>query len=311
MSEALNVRGLVLEYGVIPPAQGPARHQFLLQQGLASLVAARRDYDAVTGRIHELGGVEPSEDTSPVWPIPFRSDPCWPSRRRALKRVWRSVSMYIGPDEREGLGATAARAEKSAVSAWNHLEDLPLSNAAHNWVHRTGALRRALLGCGYTVDAGLVWTSCATRIAHVRRGLSIGAAATRLCSSCLANVAVCPHLPGEIAPHIVSISDGVCSVCGQRGCGHDDGDMVMAPVAVRLGDAQLDHVALVRRPRFPNARITSLTLETHGIPLEQWKAAACDACLGPCLSPGTDDDGGDEPDAFSEGLAEDSRAAGP
>ncbi len=278
----MQFRGLVLEYGEIPPAPGPFRDAYLWAHGTTALNAASRLYSDATRDLAIRGHLW-REDPSICSPgSPWSAlTACRGTNVGALSDFSESIRT-LDPPEYARLATLVQESERAAVSALNHLERTSLADACHAWIHRTGALRRALVGCRLTYEDGEYWTNCATRLAHWRVGLSAGIQTSRLCSACGKNAAMCDHISGTDAPHTINRRDETCNVCSPVPCDHREGQVVLAQTRTVFGTPRLDHAAIVRYPRFPDARVTAMTVDVSNRSGREGGRFECAACLGRC-----------------------------
>lgn len=152
-------------------------------------------------------------------------------------------------------------------SATNWLEDTEEFEAAHQALDHFGRVRRLAFpgDCALVYEDGAYHQRCPVALAHNRMGVSIGAI----------------------------IEESECSICGL-----DPDDDACQHISGRTYDGQecgvivkkfsLDHVALVERPDFPDARMTSFPLDMTEMREELGDAftpgvqVTCDRCLSDC-----------------------------
>jgi hypothetical protein len=179
---------------------------------------------------------------------------------------------------------------RSAVAAFNYLEDSKLAVEAHMQAHAIGELVAGLFGCRAQREDGRWYDVCPLSLMHLRVGLSPGFVARRHCSVCDGDLADCEHLPGVSYPVVAARGpDGACTICGTVECAaHPVGSshQVAAHAVIREAD-RLDEISTVARPRDPLTRY-------HGveIPAEQIGALPgsdapnavleCKRCMSPC-----------------------------
>jgi hypothetical protein len=276
----LHIRGLVLEWGEVPPRAGPHRDKYLRTSGTEALSRAnhllRATYDALPPELWEqLPSIEASPDSDTVEII-------WSTDPRTIRN---SISEAVA----NGAGKTALEAEVQAARALNFLEDdSEFAGACHLLLHRAAAIRSLLIGCPMPADdEDVVWVSCVSRIAHARTGQSVGMTSKRACSVCDQLIEDCDHIPGRVYETQVRHSaTGACSFCGQLACDHAVGSVYETEAHAVHVDATMHEVSLVRRPRFPQARISSFGLE-FGPESDMTRGARqgilnCTFCLEPC-----------------------------
>ena len=152
-------------------------------------------------------------------------------------------------------------------SATNWLEDTEEFEVAHQALDHFGRVRRRVFPdeCALAYRDGSYHQRCPVALAHNRMGVSIGAI----------------------------IEESECSVCGLEpdddACSHISGrfyDGQECGVIVRK--FSMDHVALVEKPDFPDARLTSWPLdlgemcEELGHAFTPGMQVTCDRCLSDC-----------------------------
>ena len=152
-------------------------------------------------------------------------------------------------------------------SAMNHLEDHDPErfSAAHVALDQLGGLLRSDYpeSCVLAFRDGVYWQECPVALAHNRVGLSprIRVIASH-CSICEQDPEECAHVPGRLY----------------------DGHRCLSVIT----EGEIIDVAVVGRPRSPDARITALSLGTSelrstlGSAFKPGIRVLCDRCLQPC-----------------------------
>ena len=202
-----------------------------------------------------------------------RRDAWTPVRRRTSEGSLTNAEPYF------------RKAERLAVSALNHLEDHPRAEEAHALVHEAMFYRRGLYGCPVLFKDGHFWSRCPSRLIHNRVGVSAGLTGTFACSVCGQPIEDCDHIPDSVVPHVATRRrDGFCSICDLTECEHIEGAQYDRSVRALGTSLSAHEVSFVRRPRYPDARFTAVTLD---LPDEyrrfaQAEVLNCDDCLGPC-----------------------------
>lgn len=152
-------------------------------------------------------------------------------------------------------------------SATNWLEDTENFELAHRVLDHFGTVRRLLFAadCTLAYSDGVYQHTCPVALAHNRMGLSMGAI----------------------------IEEAECSICGfdpdDEECFHvtgrfyDDQECVVV-----VKKASMEHVALVERPDFPDARLSAVPISTDeirevlGDNFQPGVRVSCDRCLLDC-----------------------------
>jgi hypothetical protein len=156
-------------------------------------------------------------------------------------------------------------------------------DAAGKWVRKT-------FGCLLYQEGNRYSITCPVRLAHNRTGLSIGGYGRRLCSLCGQDVSECEHQRG-VAYLVPGGRDelGWCRVCGRdSGCEHTAEQTCRVSLVSRVVDIHLDEVSFVDKPANPDARPTSISVNTAELQKHlgpAWKPGMpvnCDACVTPC-----------------------------
>ena len=278
----MEVRMMLLEYGFVPPEDGPLRDEFLQANGLDHL----RSFDDSFSEVMRILG--PLATSMPKMPVAIRnlSDQQIRDRQVWARKAWRSFRNTISPAALTELEPHLRAAESSAVTAFNYLEDHQKREDAHRAIHRAGFIRGGILGCPVVRDKEQFWTDCAVNISHFRRGASVGMTSDFSCSVCGLAVEDCDHVMGAPYSLVMNQADGRCNVCFDQECLHEPGrtyEVVANPIAV---NAILEEVSLVRRPRYPAARIDRMTMSIEENDAIYQMALAghvhCDVCVGAC-----------------------------
>jgi hypothetical protein len=278
----MEVRMMLLEYGFIPPEDGPLRDQFLESNGLNHL---RSSHDSLSEVMRILG---PLVTSMPKIPVSRRNLNGQQIRDRQVwaRKAWRSFRKTISPAALTELEPHLRAAESSAVTAFNYLEDHPERGDAHRSIHKAGFVRGGLLGCPIMREKDQFWTDCAVNISHCRLGASVGMTSDFACSVCGLTVEDCDHIMGAAYSLVMTHVDGRCNVCFNGECVHEPGrtyEVIANPIGV---NAILAEVSLVRRPRYPGARINRMTMDIEKNDAIYQMALAgqvqCDICVGAC-----------------------------
>ena len=271
---------MIMQVGDVPPAAGPARKQFLLSSGTATLNAARVELSDGLRLLGASASLMPSVERI------IRSDgsSCYSTGEN---EDWNSFKDTVPVFTVEAAAPHVRRAELLAVESLNYLEDTSQADECHELVHRTASLRAALVGCPMRLAEAHLWLDCPGRIAHMRMGASAGLTTSFVCSVCREPIEDCDHLPGlSYSVSMVRDGKGSCSICHESACGHEVGTVYELPATAMATDVIAHEVSMVSRPRYPLARI-----RRFGLPLEpgteMYRAAEsgvvhCSGCMEPC-----------------------------
>jgi hypothetical protein len=197
----------------------------------------------------------------------------------------------LAPDQAEERGREALRL---CASALNWLEDTEHEDRVHEELESMGRYMREHLPKG----CRLHWTGdryehrCPVAIAHKRFGFSPALReGRRICSICGEDVSECEHLPDSKYPAPGGVGpSGYCPVCIRKDCSDHspDATFVVYPVSIVEEIIGIDHVAVVRRPKQPDARLTAIPIDTKrlrktlGPNFQPGMELNCDRCLLPC-----------------------------
>jgi hypothetical protein len=183
--------------------------------------------------------------------------------REAYEEVARNCSSPGGPTEEDHKKLRAALA--TLRSAMNWLEDTEHFDAAHDALDKAGSLARMRFpdGCALPYRDGSYFMECPVALAHNRVGMSIGFVARAIeCSICGRDPDECPHITGRMY----------------------DGERCIRVIT----ELDLLEVSLVGRPREPDARIMSMSVdmsdlrESLGDEFTPGDPVTCDRCLSSC-----------------------------
>ncbi|MBF4574544.1 hypothetical protein ITJ64_18690 [Herbiconiux sp. VKM Ac-1786] len=267
----------LLEAGAVPPAGGPVREEWLLERGCRALQTATEARDDIA-RALRLGPL-PTERFFDEFIID-------PVAMEATRRDWDRIRSELDPIELTNQEQPLAEAIKLAQSALNYLEDSEFSDDAHVLIHRLARLRAGLYGCQLWVEKGEVWTDCPVRISHMRWGFSVEMTTTWNCSICDTRFDSCLHDPDTYYQVTIGRKSGICTGCFESDCDHEIGETYLVkprPVANSISDGA---VAVVERPRYPDARAVRETLPiepgSEAFELATQGALFCELCLSPC-----------------------------
>jgi hypothetical protein len=296
------VRGHALRYGVLlPPASGLARAAALEAEGLRLLGMARREYGRVLRELLVAAGsaVPPPADlANPRWPEAGRA--LAEARRAGWRRTRRQLTATTGMPPRSattGRGALdldaleqrSRAALRTAVAAFDYLEDTALAADAHMHAHTIGELVAGVFGCRAELKDGRWFDVCPLSLMHLRAGSSVGFVARRHCSVCGRDIADCEHLPEATYPMVAARPDGECTICGTAECvTHVPGTLYQVePHAVVREIDRLDEISIVARPRDPLARFEAVEIPAQAVAALPGSDAPdgvleCQRCVSPC-----------------------------
>lgn len=233
-------------------------------------------------------------------------------------RAYRSEANRHFELARRQIRSSRSAADKSARVALDRAtrafwwaEDTPMEEEQHRLMHRIGRWTRRNLGCYLDFDGSGYKLRCPIAIAHKRFGFSVGFTAKRLCSLCDRDLSECEHLQSRLYwTRGGRRGDGPCRVCLRDSCRHRADRLYRAHVvSVVKNVGALREISLVRRPVYPEARLTELPTISgaefaarFGPDFRPSMPVSCDRCLGDC-------DGFDELPEGEDDLAAASDAA--
>jgi len=232
------VESLILRFGEMPPAAGPARAQWCVSRGLTALADARKKHGialrAVMAHLphgpsdlprqYPLHSLHPELLALVVGRARVRS---WFALRRQLDHIdgvaRRNGLVMLGTawEAAEQCGRAAVQA---AADGFNWLDDAhkdlggetrvdvasfigrpadpqpvgALVDAAHATAHAAGELVGGLFGCRMVHDREQWNDRCTLALLHLRFGNSAGLAVRYECSVCRQDPGDCEHEPGAI-----------------------------------------------------------------------------------------------------------------
>jgi len=209
----------------------------------------------------------------------------WPSERglqlrsEAQELFVKALDDTGAPVEERQVFARKALALET--SAFNWLEDSDWEDATHAELHAMGKRVHELFPDGCHLE----WTGeryehrCPVRIVHKRFGFSPSfRVGKQICRICGEDASECPHLRDRLYPVTGGRDDeGCCRVCHERTCRHEDSVEYMTRMTVKITEiVEVDHLAIVSRPRQPDARLLGIPVSTENLA----------EALGPDFSPG-------------------------
>ncbi|MGO1841021.1 MAG: hypothetical protein ACTHZM_02995 [Canibacter sp.] len=283
----MRVRGLILQVGAIPPSGGPLRDAFLEENGLAELIKADTAFETVSTDLEAAGLAIPA--------LPELAESTEADSSREIQRVNRSRWLELGSRVGDALKARIEplirESESSAVRAFNYLEDHELGERAHRAIHHAAFVRRGLFGCPIILRDGLLWTACSTHVAHIRVGFSAEIISDFECSLCGHLVEDCDHDMGSTYEVTTERDEaGLCGLHGRTDCDHQMGEPFrVTAIATARNIKATTRVAIVDRPRYPQARFGEITIGSEALAADERLRRAAEAgdlhddeCLGPC-----------------------------
>jgi hypothetical protein len=158
------------------------------------------------------------------------------------------------------------------LQALNRLEDTPHFDSAHRQLDYAGRVQRVFFPerCRFARTGTSYTQKCPVDIGHVRLGVSVS----------------------------MIIREAECSICGldPEDCFHISGRVYDGKDCYRIiKRADLDHVAIVKRPDFPDARLTERPVSTNdliralGNNFTPGMEVRCNRCLDRCGGVGSSD----------------------
>jgi hypothetical protein len=254
----LRFRSIMLHLGTMPPAAGPARTDWCLEHGLASLKIARRSYGLALRKVlahlpHGLG-------LPPAYPLHElhsekaatvigreRMESWFGVRKRldVLDEHMRQRNLMLYDAEWQEADKASRTALQSAADGFNWLDDArkdldhgqliditsftgqpsnpqtadTLVDQAHAMVHSAGELVGGLFGCRMTYDEDRWYDECVVSLLHLRFGTSAGLRVRYECTVCREDPGDCEHEPGQTyAVSAARSEEGVCTVCDKAEC---------------------------------------------------------------------------------------------
>lgn len=301
------MRGRAVRTGVLlPPAGGSARAAVLEATGRALLDEARRGYGEVLSLVRIAAGsvVPPHAELDRPWPpdagraLVAARRAGWRDARARLAAVAgarvsqshkESITNPRGALNLSELERRARAALDAAVDAFDHLEDSEWAAEAHALAHAIGELVAGLFGC-YAQREGDSWFDvCRLSIMHLRLGTSVGFVAPRYCSVCGNDFSECEHRYGNFYSVVADRRpDLSCTICNHIDCAaHAPGTTFSVPAYLVVGEARLDEISFVARPRDPLARPREVQIppeEIASLPANDDATAilCCERCTSPC-----------------------------
>lgn len=165
-----------------------------------------------------------------------------------------------------------AAAIAQQLQALNRLEGTPHFDSAHRQLDYAGRVQRVFFPdrCRFARSGTNYTQKCPVDIGHVRLGVSVS----------------------------MIIREAECSICGldPEDCFHISGRVYDGKDCYRIiKRADLDHVAIVKRPDFPDARLTERPVSTNdlisalGTNFTPGMEVRCSRCLDQCEGVGSSD----------------------
>ena len=230
---------------------------------------------------------DPGPRTAEEWYVSQRQTSINALRQQARRLYGRSSLLSdIGTPEAESV---ARKMLAIAASAFWNAEDTELEPVTHQEMDDYGRWVRTTFGCRLTYESGAYHQRCPVAIAHKRVGMSVGfTVRQRICSICGADWADCPHSPNKLYDVPGGVNEkGKCRVCAAEGCTeHRPGQTYRTPpIAIVTEVEELREISFVRKPAQPDARPTSLPVDTTslGSSFSPDTAVDCNRCIRPCV----------------------------
>ena len=231
---------MVLRFGKLPPAAGPARTQWCVEHGLRALAESRKSYGAALRQVisHLPNGPDDLPAGYPLHVLHSRESALKIGRSRV--RWWFGLRNQLNIlDEKlqtggmQHFGGVWRAAEKAARSAlqgaadsYNWLDDArhdlslgqlvdvgsfigrsatprsldDLIDLSHAAVHNVGEVVGGLFGCPMEYEDGRWYDKCIVALTHLRFGNSAGLWMRYECAVCRKDPGDCEHEPGISYP---------------------------------------------------------------------------------------------------------------
>lgn len=276
-----------MQWGPIPPSGGPHRERYLEVNGRESLRTADETYAAALLALGKCADQIPTMHTQ----LTTDDDALRREVQRQKRSEWLDLSAMIDQETLDAVEPLIRHSESAAVAALNYLEDHELAEVAHTAIHRAAFMRRGLYGCPIVLrDDDEFWTNCSIKMSHLRAGMSAGLISDFECSICGRLVEDCDHIMSEVYDKTAfRDNDGKCSICQATECEHEIGTAYPTVAYANARNVRAEEVSLVARPRYPQARITEMSIDVGPVGdaprvrrAAKHNALNCDGCLGPC-----------------------------
>lgn len=267
----------IMSCGWAPPENGPARDQYLRENGERLLEGTQAAFNAVVEVVGDIKipEVVASDDRR-------RYEASVVKARARWSEIQDQHADVIESHLREPIEAMV----ENAKAALNFLEDTELCDDAHGLLHLAGRLRFGFLGCVLRVEDGVLKTDCPVLVGHQRWGISPELVTEWACSICGRRPDTCPHITDEEYEVVIDRSGLTCNACSTEGCDHQHGETVQVPAYNVAVSFQAVAIATVARPRDPLARVEVLSLGSVSDPellaLAEAGELSCSACILPC-----------------------------
>jgi hypothetical protein len=210
--------------------------------------------------------------------------------QKKARRAYGQSVLYDNIDNQAAEQAAMRSLDLVTRAFWN-AEDSELEEPLHEEMHRYGEHKRQTFGCFLAYEGEHYYQRCPIAIAHKRFGMSVGfTVKSRVCSICGDELADCEHISSELYEVRGGIGPaGVCPVCTHEDCQEHSPDRTYKVGVVGIvKEAQLHEISIVRKPSQPEARATSLPVDTGdlqealGPDFTPGMSVSCDKCLHPC-----------------------------
>lgn len=173
---------------------------------------------------------------------------------------------------------------------WN-ADETELEAKPHDLLHQIAKWKHDTVGCHLVRSGDHYLQRCSIAITHKRMGFSAGFTGTPVCVLCDKTEFECEHSRNKVYWVLGGRNkQGECLVCLDKKCTeHTDDYIYKVNPTMRLTNLVLHEVSIVRRPRFPLARLQEISISKNEIEditgkIDESKGMVyvCNACNGEC-----------------------------
>ncbi|EKF86940.1 hypothetical protein [Methanobacterium formicicum] len=196
---------------------------------------------------------------NPVQQVPLYTE----ERTKKAAEYYSKAQEEINQGFRKILEEDETHAELIIRSALSSLRQAYLhdnKDKYKNELLRMGNFVYERFGCELEVsEDGIANLDCPVILSDFRKGFSIGATASGVCSICGKSTFECAHLPGRTYDNVVCYKEDRCNICRQENCDHEIGSRYNDVKALNIiTKLKGDHIAFVENPLDPSNAVTNI-----------------------------------------------------
>ena len=213
-------------------------------------------------------------------------------RQMEVARSHFGRAVYAWALQKKAIAKSEVDAALQVVSeAFWWADETELEEEPHSLLHQIAKWKHDAIGCHLIRDGDQYLQRCKVALTHKRIGFSAGLTSTPVCTLCGESEFDCEHSRERLYwIRGGEDKDGRCNICYEIKCSeHSDKYIYKSRPVMKISNAALHEVSIVRRPKMPMARLQEVSIHKNEIERNNGKideskgmVYACHVCDGIC-----------------------------